>query len=422
MATKSIGYVADLVGDAQVRGVDGVIRVLSIGDQIHEGDILTTGVNTDIVLEFYNGQKLQLGENTEILLDESVFASLNAYPDARADQLAELQSLIVEGIDLAELEATAAGAANDAGDALHSASIYSRDGDEGIVETRGTPLGFDAGPANDLPLLDDEAALIPASSSAGPSIPSTSGPGISGNPPVAVDDSIIASEDTPFSSAVNLNFNDTDLDGDALTVVPGTFATSAGGSITIAADGSYTYTPAANFNGADSVNYTVTDGSQTDIGTLNMTVNAVNDAPVAMDDAIAAVENNIFNSIVDLKFNDTDLDGDALTVMPGTFATTQGGSITIASDGSYTYTPAPNFVGADSVNYTVTDGSLSDIGTLNINVSAFNTPASITVTATDTAVTEDDQRCRYRRRHPGEQYRDLRFSHREWWHLDLYPQ
>ena len=155
MATKSIGYVADLVGDAQVRSVDGVIRVLSIGDQIHEGDILTTGVNTDIVLEFYNGQKLQLGENTEILLDESVFASLNAYPDARADQLAELQSLIVEGVDLAELEATAAGAANDAGDALHSASIYSRDGDEGIVETRGTPLGFDAGPANDLPLLDD---------------------------------------------------------------------------------------------------------------------------------------------------------------------------------------------------------------------------------------------------------------------------
>ena len=65
MATKSIGYVVDLVGDAQVQGVDGVIRVLSIGDSIHEGDVLSTGVNTEIVLEFFNGQRLQVGENTE---------------------------------------------------------------------------------------------------------------------------------------------------------------------------------------------------------------------------------------------------------------------------------------------------------------------------------------------------------------------
>ena len=57
-------------------------------------------------------------------------------------------------------------------------------------------------------------------------------------------------------------------------------------SITIAADGSYTYTPAANFNGTDdSVDYTVTDGSLTDVGTLNITVTLVNDAPVAVDDA-----------------------------------------------------------------------------------------------------------------------------------------
>ena len=143
MATKSIGYVADLKGDAQVRGVDGVIRVLGIGDPIHEGDLLTTGIGTRIQLEFYDGNKLQLGENTEMLLDESVFAGLEPYPDARADQLTELQSLIVEGIDLAELEATAAGA-TDTGDALHQASIYSRDGAEGSVDTRGTPLAFDA--------------------------------------------------------------------------------------------------------------------------------------------------------------------------------------------------------------------------------------------------------------------------------------
>ena len=133
-----------------------------------------------------------------------------------------------------------------------------------------------------------------------------------------------------FNSVIDLDFNDTDLDGDALTVVAGTFVTTQGGSITIAADGSYTYTPAANFNGSDSVDYTVTDGSLTDIGTLNITVNAVNDAPVAVDDAITATEDTPFNSVIELDANDTDLDGDALTVVAGTFATAQGGSITIA--------------------------------------------------------------------------------------------
>jgi hypothetical protein len=74
--------------------------------------------------------------------------------------------------------------------------------------------------------------------------------------PVAVDDAITVTEDTPFTSVVDLDANDTDLDGDALSVVPGTFTTTAGGTIVIAANGSYTYTPPANFNGSDSFNYT----------------------------------------------------------------------------------------------------------------------------------------------------------------------
>ena len=208
--------------------------------------------------------------------------------------------------------------------------------------------------------------------------------------PVAVDDAITATEDTPFTSTIDLDANDTDLDGDALTVVAGTFATAQGGSITIAADGSYTYTPAANFNGSDSVDYTVTDGSLTDIGTLNITVNAVNDAPVAVDDAITATEDTPFTSVIDLDANDTDLDGDALSVVAGTFATAQGGSITIAADGSYTYTPAANFNGSDSVDYTVTDGSLTDVGTLNITVNAVNDAPVIDLDGDDSAAAGND--------------------------------
>ena len=61
---------------------------------------------------------------------------------------------------------------------------------------------------------------------------------------------------------------------------------------------------------------------------------------MAVDDAITATEDTLFTSTVDLDFNDTDLDGDALTVVAGTFATTQGGSLVLAADGSYTYAPA----------------------------------------------------------------------------------
>ena len=86
--------------------------------------------------------------------------------------------------------------------------------------------------------------------------------------------------------------------------------------MTIAADGSYSYTPAANFNGTDSVDYTVTDGSLTDVGTLTINVTAVNDAPVATDDAVTATEDTVLNfNVSSLDTNDTDLDGDALVLL-----------------------------------------------------------------------------------------------------------
>ena len=98
--------------------------------------------------------------------------------------------------------------------------------------------------------------------------------------PVAVDDAIIVVEDTVYKSTIDLDANDTDLDGDSLSVQAGTFTTQAGGTIVIASDGSYTYTPPLNYNGADSVDYTVSDGKGTDVGTLNINILAVADAPI----------------------------------------------------------------------------------------------------------------------------------------------
>ena len=121
MATKNIGFVADLEGVAQIRGVDGVVRILSIGDPIFDGDVLSTEPGTEIVLEFFNGHRLALGENTQILLDETVITGLDSFPDLRVDQLSELQSLVAEGVDEDDIDDTSPDASRDDADGLHQA-------------------------------------------------------------------------------------------------------------------------------------------------------------------------------------------------------------------------------------------------------------------------------------------------------------
>ncbi|MDV7214268.1 Ig-like domain-containing protein, partial [Azotobacter beijerinckii] len=65
-----------------------------------------------------------------------------------------------------------------------------------------------------------------------------------------------------------------------------------------------TYTPAANFTGTDSVDYTVTDGSLTDVGTLTITVTPVNDAPDAADDSFTVAEDS-GATVLNLLANDS---------------------------------------------------------------------------------------------------------------------
>jgi hypothetical protein len=107
-------------------------------------------------------------------------------------------------------------------------------------------------------------------------------------------------------------------------------------------------------------------------GDLLLRIDANLDAPpTAVADTYTGVIGNVPFSVgagAGLSFNDTDPDGGPLTVTTGTFATTQGGSVTIAADGSFTYRSPLGFEGADTFNYTVSDGSLTAIGTATVNV------------------------------------------------------
>ena len=143
MATKNIGFISEISGSAQVRTEEGVIKVVNIGDVVQNGDVLMTGLNSQVVVTFYCGHKVQFGANSVTLLDETVSSEQLAYSDQQVDQLdqvAALQQAIEDGIDLAELEAPAAGrpgqhSGGDAVDALHQTSLYERDGREGSVDT-----------------------------------------------------------------------------------------------------------------------------------------------------------------------------------------------------------------------------------------------------------------------------------------------
>ncbi len=203
--------------------------------------------------------------------------------------------------------------------------------------------------------------------------------------PVAVANVYETTEDTEVLG--NLIGDDTgagadfDVDLDALQINAGSigaFVTTAGGAIFITPDGAFAYAPPPDFNGTDTFDYVITDGALTASATVTFLVNAVNDGPVATDNAYQTDEDVAVSgdAILDLPA-DRDIDTPSLSLAAdsiGTFATSEGGRITLAADGSFTYAPPADFVGTDTFDYTVTDGALTDVGKLAFTVGAVNDP------------------------------------------------
>jgi len=102
-------------------------------------------------------------------------------------------------------------------------------------------------------------------------------------PPVAVDDAYATDEDTPLSvPAPGVLGNDNDPDSGPNPLTASLVTPAANGTVTLNPDGSFTYAPALNFFGADSFTYVANDGADdSNIATVNITVNDINDAPVA---------------------------------------------------------------------------------------------------------------------------------------------
>ena len=179
-----------------------------------------------------------------------------------------------------------------------------------------------------------------------------------------------------------------DVDGDALSI---TDLVVNGGTGTLAGpDGSghYTYTPPENFNGEVSLNYNVSDGTASVAQTADITVTPVNDNPDAVADAgtVAEADTSVTGNVIT---NDSDVDGDVLSLTQVDFGgvthsfadgetsmTIEGdhGTLTIATDGSYTYVKAEGDAGTPAE--TVTAGGYGagadDWADAGVTISAFD--------------------------------------------------
>ena len=187
-------------------------------------------------------------------------------------------------------------------------------------------------------------------------------------PDAVADQPSVAEDSGPNVLAVRAN--DSDVDGDALTITAVTQPAS-GGTVAVSNGGAtVTFTPTLNFNGQASFTYTLSDGQgKTDTASVAVTVTPVNDAPIAAGDAYTTVQGTVLTvAAPGVLQNDSDVEGASLTAVVA--ATPANGTLTLNANGSFGYTPNAAFSGVDSFTYRASDGS------------AQSSPVTVTLTVT----------------------------------------
>jgi hypothetical protein len=211
------------------------------------------------------------------------------------------------------------------------------------------------------------------------------------DPPVAMDDVATTDEDTPV--VISSLSNDFDIDG---MLDPSSVMISGGPSSGTAsvdpATGNITYTPNPGFSGSDTIYYTVCDDGTPvlcDQAMIVITVDPVNDPPVAVDDTASVVAGNSVG--IPVVLNDSDPDGSIDPTTVGIFGPPSGGTASVDPvTGQITYTPSAGFTGTDTIYYSVCDDGtpvLCDQAMVVVTVTGVNQGP---VAVDDQATTDED--------------------------------
>ena len=380
-----IGTISKVTGAVYVQAADGSRRPVKVGDDLFQGDLLVRSDGSVVEVSFADSTPLVMTGSGELLISAELIedgrntAADSALFDETLD--AVVAALEGEGDLLDELEATAAGGIGNEG------SSFVRLGRIGYgLEELGLRVAASQGQQvspenadfdNDLQLLQplDVEPVTPPIVTAPPETPPPEPPVTpppENGPPDAVDDTTVTDYQTPVN--VTVLGNDSDPDGDALTVVDN--SEPSNGSAVLNEDGTFTYTPDDGFTGTDSFTYTITDGNGgEDTATVTIEVGEApppppplppeNGPPDAVDDT--TVTDYQTSVKVTVLGNDSDPDGDALTVVDN--SEPSNGSAVLNEDGTFTYTPDDGFTGTDSFTYTITDGNGGeDTATVTIEV------------------------------------------------------
>ncbi|MEP6872967.1 MAG: tandem-95 repeat protein [Burkholderiales bacterium] len=360
------GRVTGIWGVARIRGADGKMHLLKLGDMVHKGDVILTTQNGIVQFSPEDSNTahsamthLKPGAQSEGDLDRVISALNESDPqaataagvsggDGAGDLLPGLRvDRIAESVTPASL------ALSGGLDAAQNAHVAG-----GL--TRAEP------PQPQQPSIGAGSNIIDATEE-GPAV------NLALTPP------------TGTSAAAVITVTQVPLIGQ---LVKADGSPVAAGAVLSAADlAGLKYVPPADYDGkapVGHVGYTVTEGSSTVTGSVGIVLTPVNDAPVAVADTGTTPEDTSINGNV--LTNDHDVDGPALQVTQYTIAGVSHaagastaivgvGTIVINGDGSYTFTPVADYNGpVPAIGYTVSDGALISASTLSLSVSAVNDP------------------------------------------------
>ncbi|MDA3615168.1 Ig-like domain-containing protein [Polluticaenibacter yanchengensis] len=221
-------------------------------------------------------------------------------------------------------------------------------------------------------------------------------PDITTNPPVANDDVayVRGSDATPAAATIHVKANDGAGNANGVLGNPTIPATGTGapkhGTATVNSNGDIVYTPTAGFYGLDTIIYTICESPSglCRTATLKIVVLAADasNSTLAVDDFVKAEAGKVLtvSAANGVKANDSDAEGNTQTVTAKTETVTGKGTLVLAEDGSYTFTPAAGYTGPVSFSYIVTDnGSPVATASATLHVLVEN----VSLTSSDFAVT-----------------------------------